>query len=223
MRRYIFPVISGLLGIAILLSLGFWQLRRLEWKEAMLSDIGARIHAVPAPLPATFEPDMKYDPVTVEGQTTGDEILILSGTRDLGGGYEVISSFETTDGRRILVERGFITQDDRHLPRPATTLKLVGNLHWPEEKSSSTPEPNLAENIWFAREVPRMAEHLGTEPMLVVAAEVQGDNQGVLPTPITIQGIPNSHLQYAVTWFMLAAVWAGMTVGLIWRIRQRKF
>ena len=33
MKRYIFPLILGLGGCAILLSLGFWQLRRLEWKE----------------------------------------------------------------------------------------------------------------------------------------------------------------------------------------------
>jgi surfeit locus 1 family protein len=39
--------------------------------------------------------------------------------------------------------------------------------------------------------------------------------------PVDTQGIPNNHLNYAVTWFSLAAVWAGMTLLLLWRIRQR--
>lgn len=223
MRRYLFPVISGVLGVAILLSLGFWQVQRLGWKEGMLDEIEARITATPIPIPDAYRPEMKYQPVAVAGRTTGEEILVMSGMRDYGGGYQVISAFRTEDGRRILVDRGFITQDERRQPRPPVDLRITGNLHWPEEKNSSTPEPNLDEAIWFAREVPRMAQHLDTEPLLVIAAQVQGDAQGVLPVPISIQGIPNNHLQYAATWFMIAAVWAGMTVALIWRIRQRKF
>ncbi|MDF3606510.1 SURF1 family protein [Paracoccus sp. DMF-8] len=223
MQRYLFPIITGILGCAILLSLGVWQVQRLGWKENMLAEIQARIDGAAITLPASYQPQMKYQPVEIAGRTTGQEILVLSGTRDLGGGYQVISGFETDDGRRIMVDRGFIQQDDRHKPRPATDLRITGNLHWPEEKSGSTPEPNLTEGIWFAREVPRMASQLGTEDMLVVAREVQGDDQGVMPIPISIQGVPNRHLEYAATWFMLAVIWAGMTVALIWRIRQRKF
>lgn len=223
MRRYLFPIIIGVLGCAILISLGVWQVQRLGWKENMLAEIQAMIDGPTNPLPDSYRPEMKYQPVVISGRSTGQEILVLSGTRDLGGGYQVISGFETDDGRRIMVDRGFIDQDDRHTPRPATALRIVGNLHWPEEKSSSTPEPNLTEGIWFAREVPLMASQLGTEEMLVVAREVQGDDQGILPIPISIQGVPNRHLEYAATWFMLAAIWAGMTVALIWRIRQRKF
>jgi surfeit locus 1 family protein len=64
-----------------------------------------------------------------------------------------------------------------------------------------------------------MAEALGTEPLLVVAREVPGD--AVLLRPIDAAGVPNDHLEYAVTWFSLAAIWAGMTVALVWRIRRR--
>ncbi len=223
MRRYLFPAILGVLGCAILINLGLWQLRRLEWKQAMLGEIQARIDAPAQDLPADPQSAMKYMPVELQGETTGDEILILSGTRESGGGYQVVSGFQTDDGRRIMVDRGFVSQDDRHNPRPPVRLRVRGNLHWPEEKGSSTPEPNLAENIWFARDVPAMAAQLGTLPVLVVANAVGGDAQGVTPIPIAISGIPNNHLEYAATWFMLAVIWAGMTVMLIWRIRRRKF
>ena len=95
----------------------------------------------PVPLPAAVDPSMKYRPVYVDGTTTGEEILVLSGTRDLGGGYNVVSAFQTADGRRIMVDRGFIPQDDRRAPRPAVRLRVNGNLHWPDEKGPSTPGP----------------------------------------------------------------------------------
>lgn len=223
MRRYLFPLILGVLGCAILISLGVWQLHRLAWKESMLADIHRSIEGAPVPLPAAVDPSMKYLPVTVSGTTTGQEIDVLSGTRESGGGYQIVSTLVTDDGRRILLDRGFVDQDHKRDPRPPVRLDVVGNLHWPQEKGSATPAPNLDQNIWFARDVPAMAKALGTEPVLVVAAEVRGDAQGVEPIPVAIEGIPNNHLSYAVQWFMIAAVWAGMTVALIWRIRQRQY
>ena len=223
MRRYFFPLILGILGCGILISLGVWQLQRLDWKEGMLAEIQAQIEAPPVPLPENPDPSMKYLPVTVSGTTTGDEIDILSHTKDQGGGYQIVSRFITDDGRAIMVDRGFVPQEARHLKRGPVRLEIRGNLHWPDEKSSSTPEPNLDENIWFARDVPAMAKALKTEPILVVASFVTGDAQGAEPIPVAVEGIPNNHLSYAVQWFMIAAVWAGMTVALIWRIRQRTY
>lgn len=223
MRRLVFPLILGIVGCAILIQLGLWQLSRLEWKKSMLDRIEVGIAADPVPLPATVDPSMKYLPVTVSGTTTGAEIDVLSQSPLRGAGYQVVSRFVTDDGRAILLDRGFIPQEARKVERPPVRLVVRGNLHWPDEKGGATPDPNLDENIWFARDVPAMAAALGTEPVLVVASFVQGDAQGVEPMPIQVEGIPNSHLSYAVQWFLLAAVWAGMTGGLIWRIRQRTF
>ena len=36
------------------------------------------------------------------------------------------------------------------------------------------------------------------------------DRAGVVPVPLDIEGIPDNHLGYAIQWFGLAAVWAGM-------------
>lgn len=223
MRRLVIPLLLGLIGFAILAGLGVWQLQRLHWKQAMLAEIERGIAAAPVALPARIDPSMKYKPVQVVGTTTGDEILVLSGTHDQGGGYNVISGFVTDDGRRIMVDRGFITQDDRRIPRPAVRLGIAGNLHWPSEAGAATPAPNLTEGVWFARDVPAMAQRLHTDPVLIVASAVAGDAQGVEPIPVSITGIPNNHLSYAVQWFLLALTWAGMTAGLIWRIRQRRF
>ncbi|TYP67100.1 surfeit locus 1 family protein [Stutzerimonas stutzeri] len=223
MRRYLFPLILGVVGCAVLIYLGLWQLDRRAWKEDMLADITAGIQADPVPLPDAIDPSMKYLPVTVSGTTTGVEIDVLSHTRDQGAGYQVVSRFITDDGRAILLDRGFVPQEARRLERPPVRLDVVGNLHWPQDASSSTPAPNLDENIWFARDVDAMAASLDTLPVLVVASAVQGDNQGARPIPVAIEGIPNNHLSYAVQWFLIAATWAVMTLALIWRIRQRSY
>ncbi|WP_376877034.1 SURF1 family protein [Albirhodobacter sp. R86504] len=223
MKKYLFPAILGIVGCAILINLGMWQLRRLAWKEAMLAEISAQINDTPVELPTVPEDpaSLKYLPVVTPGATTGEEILMLTGRQGQGAGYEVISAFETGDGRRILVDRGFLREVDRYAERPAVPLVVRGNLHWPEEADSYTPEPDLAAGVWYARDVERMAAHLKTEPILIVASAVEGDLQSVDPNPITITGIKNDHKGYAITWFLLATVWAGMTLLFTWRIRRQ--
>lgn len=233
MRRFIFPVVLGLVGCGILISLGLWQVRRLGEKEAFLSDITARIagDAVPLPAPddlAAAEADadlkarLRYQVVTVAGRTTGEEIVVLSGQPGTGAGYEIISAFLTDDGRRIMLDRGFVPEDQETTPRPPVALAGAGNLDWPSEGDSYTPAPDLGRRMWFARDVDSMAAFLKTEPVLVVARSLSGDAQGIAVQPIGTDGIPNNHLNYAITWFSLAVVWAGMTGFLLWRIRLKR-
>jgi surfeit locus 1 family protein len=225
MRRYLFPLILGLGGIAILVSLGLWQLRRLEWKEAMLAEITAKIAAAPVSLDSLATPDPAsgmYLPVSIEGATTGQELLVLSGRKGEGAGYEVIAAYETAGGRRILLDRGFIPEEAKAAARPATSISGAGNLLWPNETDSYTPPPDAKSGVWFARHVEAMAKVLDTEPVMVVLATASGDAQGISPTPVDTSTIVNDHLNYAITWFSLALVWAGMTGFLLWRIRQRQ-
>ena len=159
MRRLLFLLIVGLGGTAILVSLGLWQVRRLAWKEDILAAIEAKIGAEPVAFDSLAAPDPAadlYRPVTVSGRTTGKELLVLSGRKGEGAGFEVIAAFETTTGRRILIDRGFVPEAARDLPRPATALTVAGNLHWPSEADGYTPPPDSASGLWFARDVPAM-------------------------------------------------------------------
>jgi len=73
--------------------------------------------------------------------------------------------------------------------------------------------------MWFARDVPAMAEAMNAEPVLIIARSETGD--GIEPMPVDSSAIPNDHLNYAITWFLLAFVWAGMTGLLLWRMRRK--
>lgn len=221
MRRYVFPVLMGVVGVAILVSLGFWQLGRMEEKRVYLDEIEARIGNAPIPLPAVPEEGPhKFQSVTAQGRFTGDYLEVLAGRKGASPGVLVIEAFALPDGRRILVQRGFIEEEARSVPREPREALVAGNLHWPDDTNSSTPPPDEETGLWFARDVPAMAEKLQTEPTLIVAREPTGD--GITPMPVDTSGIPNDHWGYAIQWFLLAATWAGMTVFLLWRIRTRK-
>jgi surfeit locus 1 family protein len=80
----------------------------------------------------------------------------------------------------------------------------------------------MKRDIWFARDVTALADTLNTDPILVIAREITPDSEKVSPIPISSSGIPNDHLQYAITWFALAAVWAGMSGLFLIGTRRRK-
>lgn len=220
MARLLFILIFGGTGIAILVSLGTWQMERLAWKEAILSEIETTIAADPVELPASPDPETdKYLPVRASGQIGDRALRVLVSQKQIGAGYRVISALDTGD-RRILLDRGFIrvSQDIPGPPEGAVTI--AGNLHWPDDRNDSTPENDVADNTWFARDLEQMAQELGTEPLLVVARETSFSDAPVTPLPVDTAGIPNDHLEYAMTWFSLAAIWAAMTGYFLWRTRK---
>ena len=222
MTRILLPLLFGLIGCAILASLGKWQLDRLAWKESELATIEAKIAAPPMRLSDVAQPvGDRYTPVAISGRTLGRELLALVSVKQVGAGYRVISAFETDTGRRVLLDEGFIRTTERDAPRPAVPMDVTGNLLAPAEVDGFTPEPDLENSLIFARDVGVMSAHLGTEPILVVARTVSGTDARATPLPVTSAGIPNNHLGYAVQWFGLALVWAGMTAFYIWRITRR--
>ncbi|MCU0800936.1 MAG: SURF1 family protein [Rhodobacteraceae bacterium] len=218
--RLMIPLMFGAIGVGILLGLGFWQLSRLAEKEAYLADLEARIVAPPRALPAVVGPTVDtFLPVITTGTFTGEALNVLVSRKQIGPGVRIIEVFLTDTGRRILVDRGFVAEADRQAEHTATANEVTGNLHWPDEVDGFTPAPDTAAGLWFARDVPAMAAALNADPVLLVARSETGG--GVAPLAVDASGTPNDHLEYAITWFSLAVVWAGMTGLLVWRIRRR--
>ena len=219
MKRYIFAGIFGLGGAAILLTLCFWQVQRLAWKEALIAEIEAKVDATPDAMPgAPTKADHRFLAVETSGEIGSKAIHVLTSQPNLGPGYRVIASLQLSDGRHILIDRGFIRQSDKDAPLAVGDVSVIGNLDWPQETDSYTPDPDTGTNIWFARDLPAMAAHLGTDPVLLVASTATGD-PSPLAMPVTVN-LRNNHLQYAITWALMATVWLAMTAYLVIRIRR---
>lgn len=218
MKRFLGPLVIGISGTLVLASLGLWQMQRLEWKRAILAEMDARLTGEPEPLAAVVDPYTRFATVRVSGRTTGEELHVLQSTGQ-GAGYRLISAFETGEGR-ILLDEGLIGSEAKGEVRPSRDLSVVGNLHTPDDWTSSTPEPDLARNIWYGRDLDRMAEALRTEPVYVVVRRLEAGEAVAEPLPLDTSGIANNHLGYAIQWFGLALVWAGMTGYWLWRKRR---
>lgn len=221
-KSWIAPVIIGALGAAILMSLGNWQVNRLAWKQDVLAQIEARINDAPTGLPETPAQEAhRYQPVALEGQSGARELHVLVSHKRLGAGFRVVTPFEDLTGRRVLLDQGFVPVAAKETARSGVLGQVIGNMHWPDDRNSSTPANEPGDNMWFARDLPDMAEELGTEPILVVLRSASQMDPGVTPLPLDGAAIPNDHLNYAITWFSLAAIWLGMTGFWLWRIRRR--
>lgn len=222
MKRLIGALVLGVVGVAILMSLGIWQMQRLSWKEGILAEIEARIAADPVALPLAPDPqDHPYLPVALEGRLDPEFVRVLVSQKGMGAGYRIISALETPEGRRVLVDRGVIPVAAQMPPASGAAVSVTGNLHWPNERDRFTPANDLADNLWFARDMAELAAHLEAEPILVIARAITPSEGPIQPLPVGIDNIPNDHLSYAITWFSLAAVWLGMTLFLLWRTGTR--
>ncbi|WP_425052001.1 SURF1 family protein [Psychromarinibacter sp. S121] len=219
MKKFLAPLLIGVIGCAILLSLGVWQVKRLAWKETMLSRIEQQIVGDPVPLFAG--PLEEYQAVEATGTITGEEAHVLTAVKNIGAVFRIVSVFET-EGRRILLDRGYVPETEKTADRPPVEdVRIIGNFRTVQESDRFTPEPDRDTNFWFARDVPKLAEALDAEPILVVLRESDEQDPPVTPWPVGTEGIPNDHLNYAITWFMMAAAWAGMTGLWLWRINRR--
>ncbi len=219
MMRYLSPILLGLAGCAVLISLGIWQMQRLEWKEGVLAQIEARLAGAPVALSeALTEAEDEYRATRFRGAPVGEALYVLDSGTAAGTGYRVIQAFETGD-LTVLVDRGLVGLDGRSATLASGQMEVSGHLLWPDDVNSSTPAPEGT--LWFGRDVAAMSQVLETAPVMVVVAATSVEDPAVTPLPVDTSGIPNDHLNYAITWFSLAAVWLAMTGYWIWRIRAR--
>ncbi|MBL1437614.1 MAG: SURF1 family protein [Rhodobacteraceae bacterium] len=217
-KRMIAPIVFGIVGIAILVGLGNWQVRRLVWKEAILAEIEVKISGPAQPVPeAPTREEHMYLHVVATGEMGAGEVHVLSSSPATGPGYRIISPFTLESGRRILVDRGVVPEGQKRAERMPENGRLEGNLLWMQDPPTFPPDFSI--NIWFNRDTEALAEALGTEPVLLVMSHTRLSNG---PHPVAVGvNIPNSHLGYAITWYGFALVWLGMTLYLLYRIKRK--
>ena len=223
LRKILFPLLLGLAGCGVLIWLGLWQIDRLAWKQGILDTINARIAADPQPFRTDVtEADDEYRSVTLSGTPTGQELHVLVSGTSAGTGYRVIARFETDDGLAILLDQGLLPLDAKEAAPLLVPMQVTGTLLWPDDQNSNTPDPDLGRNIWFARNLDTMSDALDTLPLMVVVAEAVPADPRLTALPVTTANIANDHLNYAITWFLLALVWGFMTLFLIRRTLRTK-
>lgn len=227
----------GLLGIAILIGLGTWQVQRLHWKEALLASITNRMAAPPkalAEVESTFATtgDVDYVPVTASGTFAHSGERHFFATHDGATGFFVYTPLLLADGRYVLVNRGFVPYELKDAAKraagqvagPVSITGLARNP-LPGKPSWLVPDNDTAKNIFYWKDRDVMAATAGLPAgATVVPFFIDADNApnpGGLPVGgVTIVDLPNNHLQYALTWYGLAAALAVILALWLWRVRR---
>lgn len=207
----------GVLAISLLVGLGVWQLQRLQWKTALIERVEAGLVAPPvyAPGPSdwqnvTFD-TAEYRRVEVTGRYLPGEDILVKAVTERGSGFWVMSPFETREGWRLFVNRGFVPDDLRSpedRPRPDGDQQVIGLLRLTQPGGAFLRDNDPAANRWFSRDTAAMAETLGTGAVApyFIDADASGDS---LPIGgLTVVSFPNKHFGYALTWFGLAALFS---------------
>ena len=235
------PSLAAATALAVLVSLGLWQLDRKAWKEDLVATLEQRLSAAPVALPPPAEwPRLaagrdEFLRVTMTAELLNDrEALVYTGGSTLreatgGPGYWVFAPARLADGALVMVNRGFVP-DGKQAPeaRPSGQLSgpvnMIGVLRWPEQPGVFTPAGDPARNIWFARDSAAMAAAKGIRAAPFYVELESPEPPGGLPRAGRLQpNLPNSHLSYALTWLGLAGVLVGVyTAWLLggWRKRD---
>ena len=235
-RPTLWPTLFTIPALIVLLGLGIWQVDRLHWKEGLIADRTARTTAAPIALPAAgtqLSPAALTDLDFRHGAATGTflherELYIAARTMEGSVGYQIVTPVATggRQRRRSSTAAGCRrrARTRRNGPRarsPARSpvdgaIRAPGVQHWLQ------PDNQPAQNIWFWSDLPAMAAHAGIAPDKLVPVFLEAGpapNPGGLPIGgQTKVNLPNDHLQYAITWFALAA---GLAVIYVLYHRQR--
>ena len=230
MRRIVFASIMGLVVVA-LCALGVWQVQRLSWKEALIAQVNARVHApaVPAPQPADWKQVSAADAyrhVTIRGHLLNRDEAQVYTLSELGAGYWVMTPLRTDDGAIVYINRGFVPMDNKSPAARAAgqtdaEVTVTGLLRLPEAKGWLFSQANdPAHDAWYHRDIAALAasRHLGRVAPYFIDADATPNPGGWPRGGMTVVKFPSSHLVYAITWFSLAAMLAAV---LVWFVRQR--
>jgi surfeit locus 1 family protein len=220
----LWPSLAALATLIVLVSLGTWQVERLQWKESLIAQRTAQLAAPPKVLPAHSDDWTAWDfrKVSTSGRFRHDlEQLFGASTHEGQLGHHVLTPLLRADGSALLVDRGWVPADRAHpaarregqIEGPVTITGLA-RYRGGDAPGWFTPA-NRPENLmWFSYDLPAFEQALGL-PLLPVVVEADGrQNPGGLPIGgQTRIELPNNHLQYAMTWYGLALTLLGVYVA----------
>jgi surfeit locus 1 family protein len=211
--------IFALAAFALLIGLGVWQLQRLQWKQGLIAEIETRTKAPPIGLAEALAlarngDDPSYLHLHVAGRFENDKERHLYGIADGAPGWHLITPLVAEDGAVVLVDRGFVPDAMKEkATRPQSLIEgetsVTGLVRLSENQGTFTPNTEIERNRWYYRDLDGMARSMfGDKPPNVAPFFLEADESGP-PGSWPLGGqtrldLPNNHLQYALTWFLLA-------------------
>ncbi len=202
--------------VATCVSLGFWQIRRLDERIGSNALIEARLSEEPAEMTALAG---GADPAAVEYRRVWargtflpeDEVLVRSQVLDGAAGFHVVTPLRLDDGSIVMVNRGWVPLSMDRPPvsarPPAGTVRVDGIVRLSQIRRGVGPvEPPGRIQVVSRIDLERLAAQL-PGPVVPVWIQLKGSPSDV-PVPLPEPDVDDEgpHRSYAIQWFSFATV-----------------
>ena len=188
--------------ILILLSLGAWQLYRLNWKLDLINEIKDSLKNIPIELSKADKKN--YLRIKTSGKVDFDKQIYLYNLNENGNpGFEVINPI-VIDNENYLINRGWINFDQKEKSEINLfdETNIIGTLKLQTKANSFKPKNNIDENYWFTLNRDDIFSYTGKRFSKYIIY-LNGEYKSPKPKVITAN-ISNNHKKYAITWFLMA-------------------
>ncbi|MEV1021761.1 SURF1 family protein [Streptomyces sp. NPDC050264] len=237
-RQWVILTLVALVLIPTMIRLGIWQMHRYEERAARNQLVTDALNAKPVPVEGltrsghTVTSSERYHAVTAKGRfDTDDEVVVRRRTNsDDEVGYHVLTPFVLDDGKVILVNRGWIPDDDTDqstfpkVPAPPRGEVTVTGRLMPDETTEASGIKDLKglpdRQIMLVNSE-QQAKRLGKQVLGGYLAQTAPEPKGDTPELIGKPGMEDSALNfaYAYQWWLFAAA---VPVGWVILVRRER-
>ncbi len=218
-------VISTAIALCILSALGVWQIQRLHWKQAILAQIDRAERSPPVPLAGT---PPRFAKISAHGVLRPAVALYGAFVRDTpdGGarmGAQRLQILDRPEGP-LLVDLGWVPTEGAAPPVATGPVTIAGYARFADHPSWYSPDDDPKAHRFYTLDPALIGPALGAPGVPPFTLVAMGGATDTPPVPaIALPRPANNHLQYAFTWFGLAAALGGVsTMWIMERIRKEK-
>ena len=216
--------------IALLISLGMWQLRRAEAKRVLFDSFATGTDAT-LPIDLKTPSLRRYQHVEASGHYDRTRQVLIDNMVNAGrAGYFVITPFALSGGGWVLVNRGWVPLGASRAARP--TIPVAADTRQLHGRADNMPSPGiqLGDKVALAPPYPVVAAFPSHQEIVQLLHESAWSSATdlVLLDPNEPDGFvrdwsapgfaPMRHIAYAVQWFALAGTL--LVIYIVTNLRQ---
>jgi len=192
--------------------MSLWQVKRLKWKTQLISERVASFELDPIKFEDIKNPEKnEFRKVLIRGELLNDHEMYMPALSKRGNnGFHILVPIKTKEDSYIIYDTGWIplkkkNRDDRanNISSDFKTFEAV--VRTSGRKGYFQPDNDINTNTWFFVEPIQMSSFTGIklEENFYLEAFDNGPNGYPLGNQTRIY-LRNNHLQYALTWLMIA-------------------
>lgn len=213
------PTVFFVFSFIILVSLGTWQVKRLIWKNDLISFYlkQSTNNIINLHKDNFVSEEIEYRKVRLTGKFLNKkEVHITGKTYEGNAGFHVVTPFLMQNGNYVLVNRGWVSENYKEAKNRSFSLineetSVIGLIRYPQKKGYFVPENEPDNGFWFTIKPTEIKKHLKIDKeTFIIKFYVDALRQEKkINLPIGIKekiNIRNQHLSYAITWYSLAIV-----------------